>query len=356
MPARGDSEAVPAEDRRARSHDLTLPEARWENEGGADGDQEQSALCRADFQIDPVRPFRLDLSVWALRRRPRNTVDLWDGTSYGRALALADATVEVSVTQADSRNAPSLDVTLTGERLDHRTQEDARPSIERLLGLRVDLSSFYRMAEADNLIGPIATRFRGLKPPRFPTVFESLLNAVACQQLSLEAGLSLLNRLAATYGETVPADQTSPHAFPRPAHLADLEPQALRQLGFSARKATTIIEVSRAAVAGNLEGLEHDTDDEVVSRLTSLSGIGRWSAEYVLLRGLGRLHIFPGDDVGARNNLARRLRLTAPLDYHAVAKAVSRWQPYAGLVYFHLLLDRLETAGELEITDAATPL
>jgi DNA-3-methyladenine glycosylase II len=82
--------------------------------------------------------------------------------------------------------------------------------------------------------------------------------------------------------------------------------------------------------------------------LTSLSGIGRWSAEYVLLRGLGRLHVFPGDDVGARNNLARWLGLESPLDYGAVRRAVSRWQPYAGMVYFHLLLDRLAAADELD--------
>jgi DNA-3-methyladenine glycosylase II len=78
-----------------------------------------------------------------------------------------------------------------------------------------------------------------------------------------------------------------------------------------------------------------------------LHGIGRWSAEYILLRGLGRLHVFPGDDVGARNNLARWLGLKPPLDYDAVGRALSRWQPYAGMVYFHLLLDRLEAAGAL---------
>jgi len=98
----------------------------------------------------------------------------------------------------------------------------------------------------------------------------------------------------------------------------------------------------------DLESLERLADDEVVARLTSLSGIGRWSAEYVLLRGLGRLHIFPGDDVGARNTLARWLDLEPPLDYRAVEEAVSRWQPYAGIVYFHLLLDGLAEMGQLD--------
>jgi DNA-3-methyladenine glycosylase II len=219
-----------------------------------------------------------------------------------------------------------------------------------MLGVRVDLSDFYRMAAADDLIASLATRFRGLKPPRFPSVFESLVNAVACQQLSLEAGISLLNRLAESHGHPVSIDGSSLHAFPRPQDLARIEPKALRELGFSLRKAETIIALARAVVAGriDLESLERLEDAEVLSRLTSLAGIGRWSAEYVLLRGLGRLYVFPGDDVGARNNLARWLGLEPPLDYAAVGHAVERWQPFAGMVYFHLLLERLDAAGELD--------
>lgn len=165
------------------------------------------------------------------------------------------------------------------------------------------------MAATDSLIGSLVARFRGLKPPRFPTVFESLINAVACQQLSLEAGLSLLNRVAEAHGQAVSIDETLLHAFPHPRELADVEPKALRELGFSLRKAATIIELARKVVARRLDlgSLERLDDDEVISRLTSLAGVGRWSAEYVLLLGLGRLHVFPGDDVGARNNLARWL-------------------------------------------------
>jgi DNA-3-methyladenine glycosylase II len=304
--------------------------------------------CRANFTIDPDPPFRLDLSVWALRRRPGNTVDRWNGTSYSRALAFTDASVGVSVTPADGLNASRLATAITGIAIEHRVEADVKATIDRLLGLKVDLSSFYRMADDDSLIGPLAMRFRGLKPPRFPTVFESLVNAVACQQLSLEAGLSLLNRLADAHGKAVSINGSWLSAFPRPQDLAGLERGSLRELGFSVRKSATIIELSRAVFAGrlDLEGLERLDDGEALSRLTSLSGIGRWSAEYVLLRGLGRLHIFPGDDVGARNNLARWLGLTPPLDYSAVRQAVSRWQPYAGMVYFHLLLDRLEATRD----------
>ena len=89
-------------------------------------------------------------------------------------------------------------------------------------------------------------------------------------------------------------------------------------------------------------------DDDAVAELQALRGIGRWSAEYVLLRGLGRLNVFPGDDVGARNNLRRRLGITAALDYAGVRRITERWAPYSGLVYFHFLLAGIDAAGWLE--------
>jgi DNA-3-methyladenine glycosylase II len=69
--------------------------------------------------------------------------------------------------------------------------------------------------------------------------------------------------------------------------------------------------------------------------------IGRWTAEYVLLRGLGRLHVFPGDDVGAHNKLRRLSSIDAPLDHRTVRALVGRWHPSAGVVHVHLLLDSL---------------
>jgi len=84
-----------------------------------------------------------------------------------------------------------------------------------------------------------------------------------------------------------------------------------------------------------------------MERLTELRGVGRWTAEYVLLRGLGRVHIFPGDDVGVRNKLQGWLGLQKPLDYESVQRTLARWHPYEGLIYFHLLLHSLAEKEEL---------
>ncbi len=244
---------------------------------------------------------------------------------------------------------PRLSVLLTGRDTDERAEVLARSALDRLLGLNVDLSGFAAMAGADPLLGPLAERMRGLKPPRFPTVFEALVNGVACQQLSLAVGIHLLNRLAAAYGRPVAQDPAGPRAFPDPDQLAGIAPEQLRRHGFSLTKARTIVESAQAIVTGNLdlESLEQLDDPAAIEHLTRLRGIGRWTAEYVLLRGLGRLQIFPGDDVGAHNKLRRFFDIDTPLDYDSVKRLVARWQPYTGMVYFHLLLASLSDTGLL---------
>ena len=196
-----------------------------------------------------------------------------------------------------------------------------------------------------------------MKPPRFATVFEGVINAMACQQLTLTLGIHLLNRLALAYGAAFGEGDETVHAVPRPEDLAQRSPADLREFGFSRQKGRAMIELAQSVEEGHLdlEDLASLPDDEAVTRLSELHGVGRWTAEYVLLRGLGRTHIFPGDDVGARNNLQRWLRLVKPLDYEGVREVLSGWDGYGGLVYFHLLLDRLTEAGNLSEKETEEP-
>jgi DNA-3-methyladenine glycosylase II len=300
-----------------------------------------------ELLIEPSAPFRLDLTAWALRRRSHNAIDRWHASTYERVVAIEGGPVALRVTQDDPLGVPRLSVLLAGRPIDHGAQELGRRALERLLGLTVDLSAFAAIAEPDPLLGPLAARMRGLKPPRFPTVFEALVNGVACQQLSLAVGIHLLNRLTAAHGRPAAQDPAGPRAFPDPDQLASLQPDELKPHGFSLTKARTTVETARAIADGNLdlEALQQLDDPAAIERLTRLRGIGRWTAEYVLLRGLGRLNIFPGDDVGAHNKLRRFFDIDTPLDYDSVKQLVARWQPYAGMVYFHLLLESLSETG-----------
>jgi DNA-3-methyladenine glycosylase II len=294
------------------------------------------------FELRPRSPFRLDLTVWALRRREQNRIDTWDGRSYRRAMLTDGTPVEVAVTQVGGASTPRLEVVVAGHSVTSSFEAATRSMLARLLGLELDLSGFYVRAARDSLLNELAERYRGVRPPRFPTIFECLLNAVACQQLSLAAGLTLLSRLAATAG----APAGTLHSFPAPTDVLGLPQSALRALGFSERKAETILELARVAAAGELElkTFEQLDDAAVLKALLRRRGIGRWSADYVLLRGLGRLHVFPQNDVGALNGL-RSFLAAAGRDTDPRA-TLARWAPDAGLVYFHLLLRGLEQQAE----------
>ena len=187
-----------------------------------------------------------------------------------------------------------------------------------------------------------------MRPPRFPNIFEALVNAVACQQLSLTVGIHLLNRLALHFGITSPMSGVP--AFPSAQQLAQTDPAVLRTLGFSKAKARTLVNLGQqvASNAIDLEALDRLDDDVARETLIGMPGIGRWSAEYTLLRGLGRLEVLPGDDVGAQNNLKQHFNLASGSGYKEVMALSREWWPYGGLVYFHLLLNRLAEEGYLE--------
>lgn len=322
--------------------------------GGAD--RHRSPAVRTDgntacatFTIDAEPPFRLDLTVWALRRRAINRTDRWDGSEYSRAICVGEAPIRLAVRQVEFGKTPRLLVRAAGSGDDAHIRKAARATLERMLGLRLDLAGFYATAAANPPLDELAQRFRGMRPPRFPSMFEALVNGVACQQISLQAGLTVLNRLVAAYGKQAHGSAPEDRAFPTPDVIAAADPDALMAIGLSRAKSVAIKGIAMSATLGDLnyDALAELDDVTALAKLDKLRGVGRWTAEYALLRGCGRLNIFPGDDVGARNNLQRWLGRRSPLDYESTRTVLRRWQPYAGLVYLHLLLRHLEDEGAL---------
>jgi DNA-3-methyladenine glycosylase II len=299
------------------------------------------------FILETLPPFRLDLTVWALRRRPDNLMDRWDGQSYRRVLLAGGAPQEVAVTQISGAPTPRLAVTVTGDAALPDLRKYVVAALQRLLGIQINLSEFYRFSAQDELLHPLVGQFCGFKPPRFPTLFETLVNAISCQQVTLTLGIRLLNRLTQACGAALETEAGTVYAFPRPEDLADVGIEELRRMSFSYAKARYITSLARAIVDDqiDLEEMASLGDLEAVARLRELKGVGRWTAEYFLLRGLGRTHIFPGDDVGARNHLQRWLELSGAMTYDTTRTAVQRWDGYGGLVYFHLLLKSLTEKG-----------
>ena len=194
-------------------------------------------------------------------------------------------------------------------------------------------------------------RFIGFRPPLFPSLFEAVVNAIACQQLSLTVGIILLNRLACAHGQGSSGE--APLGFPLPERVAKLHPEQLGDPGFSRQKSQALIGIANrlSNCPDRLDNLDQLSDTLAFKELLQLHGVGRWSAEYIMLRGLGRLGVFPADDIAGQKNLHRWLKLRKIPRYEEVRQLLARWHPYEGLLYFHLLLANLEAGGQLTQQD-----
>jgi DNA-3-methyladenine glycosylase II len=291
-----------------------------------------------------VSPFRLDLTVWALRRRTKNAIDQWDRNQYIRLIVCNNTPIKLSIAQESKNGNPKIIVMLQSkDEIAPGLQKNVLLLIRSLLGLTIDLQPFYVLSDKNESIERLVRQFAGVRPPRFPSIFESLINAIACQQLTLDSCILLLNRFAERFGAEFKEGDKILYAFPRPEDLTDASQEDIRKLGFSNQKARAIKELSARVMDNtiNFAGLDRMGNKEAIEYLLAIRGIGRWSAEYVLLRGLGRLDTFPGDDVGARNNMQRLFHLDKKPNYEEIKKLTSQWHPYEGLVYFHLLLENL---------------
>jgi DNA-3-methyladenine glycosylase II len=291
-------------------------------------------------ELRVVTPYRLDLTVSALRRLSTNVVDVLtpDG-HYMRALAGASGPVIVHVAQL---RGDTLRVTIDGVASDHAL---ALGLVQRMLGVDRDLAHFELAAARLDWLRELAHRMHGVKPPRYPTLWEAFVNTIAFQQVSLEAASAITRRLIVAFGRPIEREGVLLYAFPGVEQVLSANDTSLRTVGFSAGKLATLRRVGEALAARTLDEamLEEQSSADASATLQRIKGLGPWTAAVILLRGLGRLDVFPLRDTSVARNLAL-VGGGASLDVAAIVDAL---RPQQGMLYYHLLLARLESRGEV---------
>jgi DNA-3-methyladenine glycosylase II len=290
-------------------------------------------------EIQVATPYRLDLTVSALRRMATNLVDVYtsDGR-YLRALGGFSDPVIVSVTQP---RADTLAVSVSGSA---GNTKRALASVRRMLGTESDLSAFHRLARAIPWLAPLARRMRGLKPPRYPALFEACANTIVFQQISLHAASAIMRRLILALGTKVTRGGVPLEVFPSVEEFLGADDAVIRAAGLSSGKLATLRRAGEAIATGAISEamLEERPSSEATLLLTGIKGIGPWTAAAILLRGLGRLDVFPSND----SSVAANLTLVAGkrVDAGPVLESLGSQR---GMLYFCLLLARLESRGEI---------
>ncbi|MBI5546552.1 MAG: DUF488 family protein [Deltaproteobacteria bacterium] len=289
-------------------------------------------------------PFHLEATVRVLQRRPTNLVDLWEQERYLRVLPTSDALVLVEVVNHGTVDDPAVRFSVHGDKLSALAQAALGRTLRRVLGLDVDPEPLQRLAQAEHGLGPTALALRGMRPPRFPELFETFANVVPFQQVSLDSGVAIVGRLVERFGQSLEHDGRRHYAFPTAQVVAQARLDALKACGLSLRKAETLRRVARAIDSGELteEGLSRMSSQDAARFLAELQGIGPWSANLVLLRGMGRLDVFPPADVGVARGLGKLMGLKSKA---SLGRVVQRFGAHQGCLYFASLGGSLLAKG-----------
>src|SRR3989449_11295952 len=166
--------------------------------------------------------------------------------------------------------------------------------------------------------------------PHGRSPYETLVRAIAHQQLNGRAAETILGRFVALFPEG---------RFPAPAAVLTARAATLRRAGFSRAKVRAIKDIARHAVKGVVptrRACRRLGDEEVIEGLTRIHGRGRWTVEMLLIFTLGRLDVLPVDDFGVcegfRVAYGRRARPTPK----ALAAYGERWRPYRSIAAWYL--------------------
>jgi DNA-3-methyladenine glycosylase II len=280
------------------------------------------------IKLHPSGPYNLNLSLRAAQAfSPEEPADI---IALRLAVMIGETPAIMYIKQI-SLDPPELKVWSP----QNVSKDLLKEAAEWVVLSELDLSPFYSVSKKHRRLGPIIKQLHGLKHLRPATIFEMAVIAVTEQQISLTAAYRIRHRIVEKFGQKI----DDLWLFPGPRVLSETPQQELAACGLSSRKAQYIKDFARAVSDGmfNLDSIKNMNDDEARAFVEGQRGFGRWSANYILIRGLGRVDSVPSDDLAIRTILGQYLGDSSRMTAAEVEESLEPFKPYRGLAVFYFL-------------------
>ena len=209
--------------------------------------------------------------------------------------------------------------------------DETEPVARAIVGADFELDPFYTWARRDQVLRELVPRLAGLRPPLAPDPYEAIVSAITAQQVSLFAAFAIRNRMVERFG----VRGVHAYEFPTRERMAQASEEQLTELGFSRRKAEYVLGVARSDV--DFDALHTLSDDEVKTTLTSIRGLGEWTADWFLARHLARPRAWPAGDLGLVKAVSAFYFGGRKLSIAEMREAGARFDPFQNLTAHYLL-------------------
>ncbi|QKS73183.1 DNA-3-methyladenine glycosylase 2 family protein [Paenalkalicoccus suaedae] len=281
-------------------------------------------------------PYRFEQALKRLSIDPLLTIDV-EAERIKMPLIIQDKPVVAVVTQIGTVMEPKLDVTM----LDEAPSELVKAEITRIFHLETPLTEIHAFFSNTEL-APIFNELKGTPFVCEPSLFGCIAKTIIHQQLNMKFAYTLSERFVKTFG----FNQHGAWFYPSPEKVATLTVEQLRELQFSGRKAEYVIDTAKLIASGalDLHELGKKMDDEMLKELIAIRGIGRWTAENILMFGYGRMDLFPVQDIGIQNTVKILKGLATKPTVAELDELAINWQPYRTYAALYLW-ESIETNG-----------
>jgi DNA-3-methyladenine glycosylase II len=285
------------------------------------------------------RPFSFALALAYLRGSPSTIVEQVDDSTYRRVIRLAGGPLTALLTVQMAPDGLGLEATLTGTDLSGTDRNGLTELVRHIFSTDDDLTEFHRAIEGDPAFQVLAERWAGLHPVIIPDLFETVAWAIIGQQINIAFAATCKRALVNAYGTKVTVGEGSYLLFPEAAVLAEAREADLVACQLSRQKIRYIVGLSREIAEGrlDLEEIRGLPAEVARDRLESILGIGRWTAEYVLMRGIGHRDVIPAGDGALRRIIGETYgfgRLASEAQVRTVAEAWTGWRGYAAFYWW----------------------
>jgi DNA-3-methyladenine glycosylase II len=290
-----------------------------------------------------VAPFDFDLALRYLRIWPAAVLERVEDGRYRRAVNVGGHDVLLSLHSTGTPTRPRLVLEVFGAEIDRSIVEQAAALVRRTFLLDADPAPFLKAAQADPVLAEVAARLGALRPILIIDPFEAVLWSILGQQINLAFARRLKLALIEMCGSHLDAGGERFGLFPQPAQVVHLDAQIARQRQFSRQKVQYVKGIAGAVLSGQIdfELLRTAPPAQALGALTAIKGIGRWTAEYVLIRALGFRDAIPAADVGLRKAIGKAYGMDRTATEAEVRALSAKWDGWRGWAAFYWWLERL---------------
>lgn len=291
--------------------------------------------------VAALPPYRFDLSSEIFAGGDRQIRNSENGV-FWQVIRINGKRILVTVKATGTVNKPEVSAELKADKkITAEDKKKAEASVKSLFTLDLDLNPFYETVKDDEIMADLTRELCGLKSPTTPTVFEALVDSIVEQQISLKVADKIERRITKKFGDTLDLEGDIYYAYPTPQRLVSVSKEELRECGLSFRKCEYIKGVSMLITEEklNLEKFRnYERSDQIIKELDEIRGIGVWTAELTMLRGLQRLEALPADDLGLRRIISRYYCDGKVIQSAEARQIAEKWGCWKGLAAYYLVI------------------